>query len=55
MPSPTSALSTQRPDLAASFEEYDLEASRAGFVGNQIFPTMEVNKQAGSFGRIPIE
>lgn len=55
MPTPTSTLATQRPDLAASFEEYDLEASRSGFIGHQILPTMEVAQQAGSFGKIPIE
>lgn len=55
MPSPTTALSTQRPDLAASIEEYDLEMNRAGFIGNQVFPTIDVAKQAGNFGKIPLK
>lgn len=55
MPSPTTSLATQRPDLAASFEEFDLEASRMGFVGQRILTTIPVGKQAGNFGVIPLE
>lgn len=55
MPSPTATLTTQRPDLAASFEEYDLESSRAGFIAHQILPTFETASQAGTFGKIPLE
>ena len=55
MPSPTSALSTQRPDLAESFMEFDLEMDRRGFIATDVFPVVEVAKQAGNFGKIPIE
>lgn len=55
MPSPSSALTTQRPDLAASFEAFDLEAERANYVGHRVAPVIEVAKQAGNFGKIPLE
>ena len=55
MPSPSAALTTQRPDLASSFMEFDLEANRSGFIGAQVFPMIPVAKQLGSFGYIPIE
>jgi hypothetical protein len=54
MPSPTSALSTQRPDLA-TFLEYDLESEKSGYVATQVFPVVDVMSQAGNFGKIPIE
>lgn len=55
MPSPSSALSTQRPDLAASFEAFDLEAEKANFIGTRVAPVVEVGSQAGSFGKIPLD
>lgn len=55
MPSPSSALSTQRPDLAASFEEFSLAMNAAEFIGAQVMPVIEVAQQAGNFGKIPIE
>ena len=54
MPSPTSALSTQRPDLA-TFLEYDLESDKSGYVATEVFPVVDVMSQAGNFGKIPIE
>lgn len=54
MPSPTSSLSTQRPDLA-TFLEFDLESEKAGYVATQVFPVVDVQSQAGNFGIIPIE
>ena len=54
MPSPSSSLATLRPDLATFFE-FDLEAEKAGFVGSQVFPVMEVASQSGNFGKIPLE
>lgn len=54
MPSPSSSLATQRPDLA-SFLEFDLESDRAGYVANQVFPVMNVASQSGNFGKIPLE
>lgn len=55
MPSPSSSLATLRPDLAGSFMEFDLEMQRRGFVANRVLPVTEVAKQAGTFGKIPIE
>ena len=54
MPSPTSSLATQRPDLA-TFLEFDLESEKAGYIATQVFPVIDVQSQAGSFGKIPIE
>lgn len=55
MPSPSSALSTQRPDLAASLEEFDLAMDQKGFIGPDVFPVVDVSAQSGNFGKIPIE
>ena len=55
MPSPSSSLATQRPDLAESFMEFDLEADAAGMVATQVFPIVSVQSQAGNFGKIPLE
>ncbi len=54
MPSPTSSLATQRPDLA-TFLEFDLESEKAGYIATQVFPVIDVMSQAGNFGKIPIE
>ena len=55
MPSPSSALSTQRPDLAASMEEFDLMMDAQGFIGHRVLPVTPVGAQSGNFGKIPIE
>ena len=55
MPAPTSTLSTLRPDLAASFTQFDLEMDRRGFIATQLLPVIEVPNQAGNFGRIPLD
>lgn len=54
MAKPTSTLATLRPDLA-TFQEYDLAMARDGYVALEVMPVIEVAKQAGSFGKIPIE
>lgn len=54
MPQPTAALATLRPDLA-TFVEFDLDMQKRGYVASQVFPVMNVAKQSGSFGKIPIE
>jgi hypothetical protein len=54
MPSPTSSLATQRPDLA-TFLEFDLESEKAGYISTQVMPVQNVVSQSGSFGKIPIE
>jgi len=55
MPSPSTALSTLRPDLAGSFEEYGLALAKQGFIATEVMPVVEVAKQAGTFGKISIE
>jgi len=55
MPSPTSSLATLRPDIAGSLEEFDLAMDRQGFIAQRVLPVFEAQKQAGTFGRIPLE
>lgn len=54
MPSPSAALATQRPDLA-TFEEFDLEMQKRGFIAQRVLPVVDVASQSGSFGKITIE
>lgn len=54
MASPTSSLATLRPDLA-TFEEFDLEMDRRGFIAQRVAPVIDVASQAGTFGKIPVE
>lgn len=54
MPTPSSALSTLRPDLAAFFE-FDLEMQKLGYVSTRVAPVVEVNLQADSPGKVPLE
>ena len=54
MPSPSSSLASLRPDLA-TFLEFDLESERQGYIATQVFPVIDVQSQAGNFGKIPIE
>jgi hypothetical protein len=55
MPNPATSLATLRPDLAASFEAFDLEAEKAGYIARKVLPTVDVASQAGNFGKIPLE
>lgn len=55
MPSPSSSLATLRPDLAGSLEEFNLLADRMGFIAPRVLPVIEVMKQSGNFGIIPVE
>lgn len=55
MPSPSTALTTLRPDLGGSFMEFELEMNQAGFIGQRVLPVFETMKQSGPFGKIPIE
>lgn len=54
MASPSSSLATLRPDLASSFEAFDLEAEKAGYIGHKVFPVIDVASQMGNFGKIPL-
>lgn len=55
MPSPTSSLSTLRPDLASSLMEFDLAMDRQGFIAQRVAPVLTVASQSGTFGKIPVE
>ena len=55
MPSPTSSLATQRPDLEASLEEFSLAMDSEGFIAHRVLRHTSVGSQAGKFGKIPIE
>lgn len=52
---PTTSQAINRPDLGATMEEFDLEASRLGFVGLRLMPVIEVAEQSADIGIIPIE
>lgn len=54
MASPNST-TYERPDIGQAFEEFPLEASRAGFVGLQVAPVFEAAEQTGVFPRVPAE
>jgi hypothetical protein len=54
MPTSVTSLATLRPDLAASFEAFDLEAEKAGYIARKVLPTVDVSSQAGNFGVIPL-
>jgi hypothetical protein len=54
MPTPNEALATLRPDLGGSFEDFDTEMDRQGFIGYRVLPVMEVQRSGGTFGRIPL-
>jgi hypothetical protein len=55
MPTSVTSLATLRPDLAESFEAFDLEAEKAGYIARKVLPTVDVASQAGIFGKIPLE
>lgn len=55
MPFPSTALTTLRPDLAQSVEQFDLAADRQGFIGLQVAPVIDAMKAAGTYGVIPLE
>ena len=55
MPAPQSSLATQRPDLAESLMEFDLQADQQGYIGPRVLPAVDVMQQSGNFGKIPLE
>lgn len=42
-------------DIGRSFEQFDLEASHAGFIGLRVFPHINVKIQAAAYGRIKLD
>lgn len=55
MPAPSTLLTSLRPDISGSLEEFDLAANRNGFVGHLILPTFSVALVSSTFGVIPVE
>lgn len=55
MPAPDKSLATLRPDLGASFMEFELEADRRGFASPRVLPVFTTGVQKGTFGKIPLE
>lgn len=55
MPAPSSSLATLRPDLGGSLEEFSTAMDRLAFIGLRVLPVFETARQAGVFGKIPIE
>ena len=53
MPSPSST-SFLRPDLGQSFQQFDLDMAREGFIGLRVAPTIDVALQTSNFSRIPV-
>ena len=54
-PNPSVLIGDRRPDIAGSMMQYDLEASRRGFIGTQVLPVMEVGVDSSQYGIIPLE
>jgi len=54
MPSPTSTLSTLRPDLA-EFQEFELEQEKQGYVALKVLPVVEAGLQSDNPGKLPLE
>lgn len=54
MPSPRESLTTLRPDLGGSFEDFNLAMDREGFIGHRVLPVVESDAASGTFGRIPL-
>lgn len=55
MPSPTKSLATLRPDLGASFEQFDLAQQKLGYIGQEVLPVKNVSTKTGTYGVIPKE
>ena len=55
MSSPTSSLTSYRPDIASALEEFNLAMDRQGFIGHRILPVIHTRNAGGVFGKIPIE
>jgi hypothetical protein len=54
MATPSSALTTLRPDLAAFFE-FDLEMQKRGYISTRVAPVVDVSLQADAPGKVPLE
>lgn len=54
MPSKSESLATLRPELG-SMMEFDTAMQRMGYIGYRVLPILEVGRQSGSFGKVPVE
>lgn len=54
MPTPNEALATLRPDLGGSFQDFDHDMDRLGFIASRVLPVFETKVSSGTFGRIPL-
>lgn len=54
MPSPLNSLATLRPELAGSLTEFDLAMNQQGFIAQQVLPVIDVARQSGTYGKIPL-
>jgi len=54
MPSPSAPATFNRPDLGLHFEEFDVMASQAGFIGPKLMPTFPASLQTASFSKITV-
>lgn len=52
---PAGGQTIARPDLGMTLEEYNLNASRMGFIGHRVFPIFPTAQQTANIGRIKIE
>jgi len=52
---PSAALGQARPDLRDGLDEFDLEANRAGYIGLQLAPTIEVVTQSGKYPKLELK
>src|SRR5687768_8990114 len=49
MSAPSPSTATPRADLAVTLEEYDLAASRQGFIAHKLFPVFDAPRPAGTY------
>lgn len=52
---PTPSVAITRLDLSMSYGEFNLEASRRGYIGLQVLPGIGVDLEASDFGKIKVE
>lgn len=55
MPYPYVGTEVRRPDLEGVLEEFDLQASREGFIATRVMPVMNVEVDSGKYHYIPLE
>jgi len=55
MSTPTSSLSSLRPDLERGLEEFNLAMDRQGFIGHRILPVFQTGEKSGTFGKVTLE